>query len=61
MGKIKELRQSKKLTQAELAKLLGIDRTTVSQWEIGKNKPRANMLLQLADIFECDVDYLLRA
>ncbi len=61
MGKIKELRQSKKMTQAELAKLLGIDRTTVTQWEIGKNMPRAKMLLQLADIFECDVDYLLRA
>ena len=61
MSKIRELRKAQKLTQAELAKLLDIDRTTVAQWEIGKNKPRVDTLLKLASIFKCNVDFLLRA
>lgn len=40
MNKIKELREKAKLTQAELADVLGVKRVTVSQWERGENKPR---------------------
>lgn len=59
MSNVKALRQARKLTQAELAKLLDVDRSTVSQWEIGKNMPRAGMLIKLAKILKCDVDTLL--
>lgn len=60
MGKLKALRQARNLTQAELAKLLGVDRTTVTQWECGKSLPRASKLIELARILKCDVDSLLR-
>ncbi len=60
MGKLKALRQARNLTQAELAKLLGVDRTTVTQWECGKSLPRASKLIEIAKILKCDVDSLLR-
>ena len=60
MGKLKALRQARNLTQAELAKLLGVDRTTVTQWECGKSLPRASTLIEIAKILKCDVDSLLR-
>lgn len=60
MGKLKELREKRKLTQEALAKQLGIDRTTVAKWESGDNMPRAGMLLTLAKILRCKVDFLLQ-
>ncbi len=61
MDKLKALRQARNLTQAELAKLLGVDRTTVTQWECGKSLPRASKLIEIAKILKCDIDSLLRA
>lgn len=60
MDKLKALRQARNLTQAELAKLLGVDRTTVTQWECGKSLPRASKLIEIAKILKCDIDSLLR-
>jgi transcriptional regulator with XRE-family HTH domain len=60
VGKLKELRDKRKLTQEALAKQLGVDRTTVAKWESGENMPRAGMLLTLAKILRCKVDFLLQ-
>ncbi len=60
MDKLKTLRQARNLTQAELAKLLSVDRTTVTQWECGRSLPRASKLIELAKVLKCDVDSLLR-
>ena len=38
---IAELRKEKKLTQEELAVLLGVSNKSVSRWENGKNLPDA--------------------
>ena len=40
---IAELRKEKKLTQEELAVLLGVSNKSVSRWENGKNLPHAGM------------------
>lgn len=61
MGKLKELRLKRGLTQDELAKLLSINRTTVTLWESGVNHPRAAMLVKLAKVLRCTVDDLLRS
>lgn len=37
--KLVNIRQELKLTQAELAKIIGVHRGTVSNWEIGKPIP----------------------
>ncbi len=59
MNKLKELRKDRNLTQAELAKLLDVDRSTIAQWERGENMPRTKTLIRLAKVFKCKVDALL--
>lgn len=56
---IKRFRESNKLTQEELASLIGIKRSTVSMWESGKSKPRAAMLIKLSQILDCTMEELL--
>ena len=56
--KIKEKRESIKLTQEELANMLNVKRSTVSMWETGEAMPRADKLPELAKILECSIDDL---
>ena len=57
---IKEKRQAKNLTQEELAKIMGVDRSTVTKWENGQANPKISALPTLANTFGCTVDELLR-
>ena len=57
---IRNIRKLKKLTQEQLARDLGVRRSTVAMWETGKAMPRAALLPKLADILGCTVDELLR-
>ncbi len=59
MNAIREHRTQRKWTQAELAKRLGVERSTVAKWESGASQPQAAHLIALAEIFECTVDALL--
>ncbi|GAV22664.1 helix-turn-helix domain-containing protein [Carboxydothermus pertinax] len=54
-----ELRQSRGLTQKELADFLNISRSALSLYETGKREPDYETLLKLANFFEVNVDYLL--
>lgn len=56
---LKNLRLSKKLTQGQLAKLVGVDQRTVSAWETGVCEPSFSMLLKLCEIFEEDFNGIL--
>lgn len=56
---IKNLRESRSLTQAELAKKLGVTRAAVNAWEMGISTPSTAYLVELADFFGVSVDYLL--
>lgn len=44
------IRKKHKLTQSELAKLLGVATHTVSIWELGKSAPRAAMKQKICDL-----------
>jgi len=57
---IKAARKEKKLTQEQLARGVGVSRSTVAMWETNQATPRAATLLKLADLFGCTVDELLR-
>ncbi len=45
---VKELRERRKLTQAELAEQIGVSSKTVSKWETGKGLPDISLLQPLA-------------
>lgn len=53
------LRTEKKLSRAELAKQLNVSVRLISYWESGQRECDFDMLIQIADIFEVSVDYLL--
>ena len=57
--KIKDLRESKSLTQEELAELLDVSRSTVSMWETGMVTPRRDKLIELTRLFNCTIDDLI--
>lgn len=57
---IRNIRESKNMTQMDVATALNIGRTTVAMWETGESMPRAEKLIQLAKLFNCTVDELLK-
>lgn len=60
LGKrILSLRESKKISQLELAKLLNISNTTLSQYESGKRIPNDEIKKNIAIYFNVSIDYLL--
>ncbi len=48
------------LSQAKVARELGITDAAVCLWETGKTRPRASLLVKLAALYGCTVDELLR-
>lgn len=56
---IKTYRERNKLSQAELAKRIGVSQRNVSYYEKGEHIPPADMLKKLANIFNVSVDELL--
>lgn len=57
--RIKKLRISRKLSQRELAELLGVSVTLISNYENSERTPSAENIIALANIFRCSSDYLL--
>lgn len=57
---IKEAREKSGMSQQTLADALNITQGAISQWEKGDSTPRADKLVQLAQILGCTVDELLR-
>lgn len=57
--RIKSLREQNNKTQSELAKQLGITRSSVNAWEMGISVPSTQYVVELARIFHISTDYLL--
>ena len=60
-NKIFDLRTSFKLSQSQLAEMVGVTNKAVSKWENGKSKLTTNMIRKLAAVFHTDIDELLMA
>lgn len=56
---LKKIRLNHNLTQAELAKQLGISRSSVGMYESGEREPDFETLEAIADFFNVDMNYLL--
>lgn len=57
--RLKKIRTEHKLTQQNIADVLGIDRTTYTFYERGTTKPSAETLTKIASIYNVTVGYLL--
>ena len=57
--RIKQLRKDKHLTQAQVAKRIGVTASMVSAYETDIRLPSYEVLVRLADLFGVTVDYLL--
>jgi transcriptional regulator with XRE-family HTH domain len=56
---IKRLRTMRHMTQDDLAQRLYVTRQTISNYENGKSNPDIDMLVQMAELFETDVNSLI--
>lgn len=56
--RLKQLRQEKNLTQAELADKLKIGRSALAMYELGKRIPKYKTIDMFADFFNVSADYL---
>jgi len=54
------LRRRNGMTQEMLSQHLGVSRQAVSKWESGETVPEVSTLVQLAELFHCSLDTLLR-
>ncbi len=59
MLRLKEARKKSRLTQTDVAKIIGISQTGYSDWETGKNRVDARSLGRLAELYGVTVNYLL--
>lgn len=57
--KLKELRMSHNLSQADVAKKLDISPSIVSGYETGERTPSTENLLALSYLYKCSTDFLL--
>ncbi|MDD6405599.1 MAG: helix-turn-helix transcriptional regulator [Clostridiales bacterium] len=57
---LRMLRIASKMTQKELAGELSVAFQTISNWENNSIDPSVNMILRIAEYFNCSTDYLLK-
>ncbi|MFW2488213.1 helix-turn-helix domain-containing protein [Clostridium chromiireducens] len=57
--RLKDSRKSNNLTQAELGKMLGVGKTTVSMYETSNSTPSDEIKLKIAKYSNISLDYLL--
>lgn len=58
-ARIRGLREQRGMTQAELARRLGVTRSGVNAWEMGISVPSTQYIIELALLFDVSSDYLL--
>lgn len=56
---LKLLRKEKSLSQLQLAQMLNVDQTAISQWETNKTMPSIENLVKLSKIFDCEISDLI--
>ncbi len=58
--KLRHLRTSREYTQQQLCNYLHIERPAYANYETDKREPSRYILLQIADFYRINVEYLLR-
>lgn len=59
LDNLKKMREQKGITQIKLAIDLKVSQELISRYEVGSSFHQPNMLIKLANYFNCSTDYLL--
>lgn len=59
MNRLRYLRESKEISQAELAKIWNTSASAISAWENEANQMDYKTLKRAADFYETSIDYIL--
>ncbi|MEI7026099.1 helix-turn-helix domain-containing protein [Paenibacillus sp. y28] len=60
LGKrISELREQQKITQEELARIIGVTRAALSHYENDRRQPAYDTLKKIAQFFSVSVEYVM--
>ena len=57
--RLTSLRESKDLKKKELAEILNVSSSSISQYESGTNMPGYDILCRLSEYFDVSIDFLL--
>lgn len=57
--RLKLLRERSGKNQVSVASDLSVSQSTIGNWESGSRTPDAQMLVRIADYYNCSLDYLL--
>lgn len=56
--RLRKKRLERRITQELLGERIGVDRASISQWEINKTQPKSRNLIAMAKVLEADVGWL---
>ncbi|MCG7406698.1 helix-turn-helix domain-containing protein [Paenibacillus sp. ACRRX] len=59
--RLRRLRMSRKLSQEEVARHIGVTRSAYSHYEINSRQPVYDTIRKLAVLFDVSIDYLVNA
>ena len=59
MNRLKQLRESRKMTRVELAEVMNVTKLTILNWEHGTYEIKGSNAKRLADHFNVSIPYLL--
>lgn len=59
MKNLRKIRRALDMTQAELARRLGVTKEAVCRWEKGKCNPPLARVMQIAKVLNCTVNDLI--
>jgi transcriptional regulator with XRE-family HTH domain len=57
--RLKSLRKNRGMTQKDLADILGVQKSTISQYETNVNAPSDEIKMVMAKFFNVSLDYLI--
>ena len=57
--RLKQLRRDNGMLQADLAEHFKVSKSAVSGWEVGRNQPNYDILIEMSILFGVCVDYLI--
>lgn len=57
--RLKDLRESRRIYQKEMAEILGLSFRGYQDYETNKSEPKLKTLIAIADYFQVSIDYLV--